>query len=247
MNPSTNTVKLLNPNSIYYSTLQYFTTCAGNNPLEPSVNNITASVKYFSGKVSYCNNTNIRTSMENEITLMYSNIQSINNITNCANIQNLLNEFTQGALCSNTFLGLFIIWSSQYLTAASIFIVTVCSAIIFQLFGRYWDFSSPEPEDNPEDEYADEADEEENIHNLHSYKNTYKQTENVYGVNMHTDKLRASTAAGNEDDTDDDEQYNYTARVGGHGHGHSRSMRSTAAPMRGGVPFYFNQQDHSYL
>jgi hypothetical protein len=57
------------------------------------------------------------------------------------------------------FIGLFVIWSSEYVTASCIFLVTLTASIIYQLFGRYWDYEADgEGYDNEEDNGADRDD-----------------------------------------------------------------------------------------
>jgi hypothetical protein len=112
-----------------------------------------------------------------------------------------VNSFLHENICNDTFLGLFVIWTSQYVTAASIFLATLTASIIYQLFGRYWDYENEGEEGDEggdaeggdageahEGEYQDDNyDSEKHVDygNYNKYDEEEDYDDKAYGYNQH--------------------------------------------------------------
>lgn len=174
MDPNSNAAKLVNPTSTAFASSQYFLTCQGVNPLQSPLVNLSTSIEYFTTQVANitssksCTNTAALHNMQFQINSMQASYVYIVNNTQCPAIQSSFDSFSETNLCGDTFLGFYIIWLSQYLTAGCLFMMTVVASVIYQLFGRYWDDTETDilvktlqssafekPKYNPEEHYDD--------------------------------------------------------------------------------------------
>lgn len=174
MDPNSNGAKLVNPDSTAFASSQYFLTCQGSNPLMSPLGNLSTSIEYFTNQVANitatksCANNAALHNMQFQVNSMQSSYIYIVNNTRCSSLQSSFDNFAETNLCGDTYLGFYIIWLSQYLTAGCLFLMTVAASIIYQLFGRYWDETETDilvktlqssafekPKYNPEEHYDD--------------------------------------------------------------------------------------------
>ena len=102
MDPTSNILLTMNPSSSYYSTVSYYTTCDGSNPLTQSS---CSSLK------------SALTASVNEMNAILSTINGVYPVTTCSPIQDQITQGLQDGLCTTFFRGVYVVWLSQYCTA----------------------------------------------------------------------------------------------------------------------------------
>ena len=125
MNPTSNILMTMNPSSDYYSTLSYYTTCAGSNPLIQYLNSAQSTIQSLQTTVqtSYLNNpacSSVQSYLSasyNEMSAILSTISQTESASNCPPIQDQITQGLQDGLCSSFFKGVYVVWLSQYCAA----------------------------------------------------------------------------------------------------------------------------------
>ena len=229
MDPNGNAAKLVNPSSSAFASSQFFLTCQGTDPLESPLRNLSTSIEYFSHQVANitatksCGNTAALNNMQFQINSMQASYSYIVNNTQCSQIQSSFDTFAETNLCGDTFLGFYIIWLSQYLTAGCLFLMTVVASIIYQLFGRYWDETETDilvktlqssafekPKYNPEEHYDDLSTNERKSRKERAEMQLSTDTYDsnlTYGVDEYYDGFGGSPGSGNHYNSNNPRMY----------------------------------------
>jgi hypothetical protein len=187
ISPQVNTVKILDPYSTSYASMKYYITCNGTtaSPIQPTLNNLTSIVNIFDNQVNSLATTGKCSAeiydMRQQVADMYTYVEYISNTTACYDIRNSLNSLLQENVCNTLFFGLFVIWSSQYVTAAALFLATVVASVIYQLFGRYWDYENDPEEDEEVGGVDDEAE--------YNYDENLDKGEGGHGISATTEEV----------------------------------------------------------
>lgn len=132
MEPTSNLLQL-SPTKLLNTTL-YYTTCAGFNPLQPSLNTIEQLVRQTAAGVQAV----LETSCPGDAFLLDS-LQVISSITatidstevemTCAPIQSSLVGLLEVTFCKDTFRGLYTIWQAIFISGGSMYVMVVVCAI----------------------------------------------------------------------------------------------------------------------
>ena len=122
MSPTSNILLTMNPSSSYYSTVSYYTSCDGSNPLTQYLNTAQATITGLLSTVqnSYLNSSacssvkSALTASVSEMDAILSTINGVYPVTTCAPIQDQVAQGLQDGLCSSFFKGVYVFWLSQY-------------------------------------------------------------------------------------------------------------------------------------
>ena len=125
MDPTSNILRTMNPSSSYYSTVSYYTTCDGSNPLTQYLNSAQSTINSLLSTVqnSYLNSASCSsvksalTASVNEMNAILSTINGVYPVTTCSPIQDQITQGLQDGLCTTFFRGVYVVWLSQYCTA----------------------------------------------------------------------------------------------------------------------------------
>lgn len=151
MDPTDNTLQMLEPGSTNYDMASYYATCTGTDPLESSLTSAYTAVNDMQSALvdaeAACPGNEYVANMIAEIPQMMATLYSIGNATSCPPLQAQVNEVVETGLCKDSFIGLFVIWVSQFITVLTLFSVTVVVSIMYQFFGRYWDITEQQARD----------------------------------------------------------------------------------------------------
>lgn len=167
MDPIINTQRLV-PRDVYNVTV-YYTSCVGENPLQPSLDAVTEFTNDFSTALNALSalcptNTYVQAcyplldDVENTLTLTTNEIA-------CPPTQSQLNDILEDGLCDDVFHGIYYVWMGQYLTTSLVLVCTIAISLCYQYFGTYWgtvEVNAPPPTvlfDNTADRSADNANE----------------------------------------------------------------------------------------
>jgi len=129
----------LNTNATYFSTVSYYSTCLGTNPLQQPLNisynaivsleNIVETV-YLPSSGCQSSSSSLTASLY-EMDDILATFTDINQELGCAAINSQINDALQNGMCEDVIKGYSFIWFSQYSAAAGIFdILLLYSSLI---------------------------------------------------------------------------------------------------------------------
>jgi hypothetical protein len=144
-------LQVLDPTTTSFETISYYSTCNGTSPFATYLDSAQQAVTYFNENiddlVAACPDSTYVAAMKSELPLLNSEFDDILNITACPPFQEQVQSVLQDAVCDSGFTGMFIIWSSQYVTAFLLFALTVLASVAYQYFGQYWNITDQQNKD----------------------------------------------------------------------------------------------------
>lgn len=132
---------LINPGASIYPMTSYYLTCSGENPVTAPLGGAYAALDSLYNQVSTLASV-CPTSVDLQSALavslqMNSSLTNITAASTCAPLNAQANSVLQQGLCTQTFQGFFIIWISQYVTAASLFVLAIVMSVVYHYFDEY--------------------------------------------------------------------------------------------------------------
>jgi hypothetical protein len=127
----------------------YYTTCTGQNPLDPSLNSAqelvdeaTAGINFLLTGVCAGNQALIDSQQEiKEIDYVFNNITML---LDCPPVQSEFQDVLNTGLCDQFYRGFWSIWISQNLTTTFVLVCTLIVCITYEYFGKYWNTKDTE-------------------------------------------------------------------------------------------------------
>lgn len=151
MSPTSNTLQVMDPTTSTFDSISFYLTCNGTNPVTEPLTAAYSAIDSLAAQLDSlelaCPGNPYITDMANEVLSIQGTLDSITNATACEPIQAQADNVLQSGLCYNSFIGVFIIWVSQYVTAATLFLLTVVVSITYQNFGQFWDIGQQQKQD----------------------------------------------------------------------------------------------------
>lgn len=147
MEPSANLVQLT-AGSLHNTTL-YYTTCAGGNPLQPSLSSAETLIAQTAAGVqaaldSTCPGDVYLLDSLQVISTINATFTEIEATMTCAPIQDAVLGILNGSFCKDTYKGAYTVWQAIFVCAAALFAMTVVSAISSQYFPKTSDAAKTE-------------------------------------------------------------------------------------------------------
>lgn len=144
MNPNEYAVNFV-PSGNVHDVVQYYATCSGSNPLDPSLESAftyTTDLYFFIGNLTEasgpCPSNPYLESALVSVESVYGYLEQIAEVGQCPPILQEINDSLHHAICYNIFIGLYITWLAQFITSGNLFVLLMISSVVYQYFGRFW-------------------------------------------------------------------------------------------------------------
>lgn len=142
MDPAKYSLNLTEPGAIR-ETLQHYLTCTGVSPAAPFVEDAFDYATQLNDTLTelttnHCPGNSNLTALYSTTASIFASISDINSRLTCPPLQFELSDLLYNSFCRDTFLGLYILWISQYSTVLFLFLLCVVGSIIHHFFGSFW-------------------------------------------------------------------------------------------------------------
>jgi len=131
--------------SNFYNLAEYYSTCEGTNPIDSELSEHLSDISGFNSTLQYitapeaaCEGNSYISSMIDELQVIYTSLNSVSDLAECAPINYHWNEVFNTGICDKAYTGLFVVWMSQITTLVLLMLLTLTVSILYQYFGVYW-------------------------------------------------------------------------------------------------------------
>lgn len=165
MSPSYNLVRYV-PSGDPQDVAVYYTSCQGENKLQPYLSQGTYYVNYFSEKLNsipFCQSDANIQAMKDTVLSVNGSLNIIYDTVDCTNIRGIWRELVNEGTCDELYQGIFYVWGSQLLTSFFLFLLMLVATCTYQFYlapEKLPGFDSPYQGVGDEDRRSEEEEEE---------------------------------------------------------------------------------------
>jgi hypothetical protein len=142
MDPKNNMMKFFEEGTLTYQTVEYYSTCEGENPYQAAILAMRVVVGQLDDSTqtggAACPNDDNVDGMETQVTNMYATIDLAEEGIACEPVRAELETILEEGLCVGIFRGLYTFWLGNNLTAPLLFFTVGAMSIIYYYFGLFW-------------------------------------------------------------------------------------------------------------